>query len=73
VNESTQRAYTKTCHLVCRYIWGRGTLDVKYSVVALLEAATQLIEDGFQPKRTMYFAFGQDEEVRGRMEGGEGL
>lgn len=46
-------------------IWGRGTIDDKFTVVGLLEAATLLLEEGFEPERTIYFAFGHDEEVGG--------
>ncbi len=46
-------------------IWGRGTLDDKLSVFAILEAAELQLADGFKPKRTLYFAFGHDEEVGG--------
>ena len=48
------------------FIWGRGALDDKVSVVAALEAVEHLIGEGFQPKRGLYLAFGHDEE-----EGGE--
>ncbi|KAK9828452.1 hypothetical protein WJX72_000063 [[Myrmecia] bisecta] len=47
------------------YVWGRGAMDVKVMVVAMLEAVTQLLQDGFWPQRTVYFAFGHDEEVGG--------
>lgn len=47
------------------YIWGRGALDDKASVVATLEAAEKLIASGFKPERTVYFAFGHDEEKGG--------
>ena len=47
------------------YVWGRGTLDDKVSVMAVLEAAEAALRGGFQPKRTIYFAFGHDEEVGG--------
>lgn len=46
-------------------IWGRGTLDDKVAVIGTLEAAEHLIQKGFKPKRTIYFAFGHDEEVGG--------
>lgn len=49
------------------YIWGRGTLDDKVNVLAMLESAEILIEEGFQPPRTFIFAFGHDEEIGGRM------
>jgi carboxypeptidase PM20D1 len=47
------------------WIWGRGTLDDKVGVVGVLEAAEYLLGRGFQPRRTVYFAFGADEEVGG--------
>ena len=46
-------------------IWGRGALDDKSGVIGLMEAATYLIKNNFQPKRTTYFSFGHDEEVGG--------
>jgi carboxypeptidase PM20D1 len=46
-------------------VWGRGALDDKASLVSILEAAEQLLQQGFQPKRTIYFAFGSDEERGG--------
>ncbi len=48
------------------YVWGRGTLDVKSGVTGLMEAAELLVAANFQPKRTIYFAFGHDEEVGGK-------
>ena len=47
------------------YIWGRGTMDDKGSVLAILEAAENLLASEFEPQRTIYFAFGHDEEVGG--------
>jgi len=47
------------------FIWGRGTLDDKGSVAGILEAVNTLMAKGFQPKRTIYLAFGQDEEIGG--------
>ncbi|MEJ2238355.1 MAG: M20 family peptidase [Gemmatimonadales bacterium] len=47
------------------YIWGRGAMDDKSSVLAILEAVEALIRDGHQPARTIYLAFGHDEEVGG--------
>lgn len=47
------------------FIWGRGAWDDKGNLYAMMEAAEQLVKDGFRPKRTIYFAFGHDEEVSG--------
>jgi len=44
-------------------IYGRGTLDMKGMLFALLNASESLIENGFQPERDIYFVFGHDEEV----------
>ena len=46
-------------------IWGRGALDDKSGVVGMMEAATYLIKNNFQPIRTVYFSFGHDEEIGG--------
>jgi carboxypeptidase PM20D1 len=48
------------------YVWGRGTIDDKSAVLATLEAVELLLESGFRPRRTVYLAFGHDEETRGR-------
>jgi carboxypeptidase PM20D1 len=47
------------------YVWGRGALDDKASAMAILEAVEYLLGTGFQPARTVYLAFGHDEEVSG--------
>ncbi|WP_273277669.1 M20 family peptidase [Maribacter polysiphoniae] len=46
-------------------IIGRGTMDDKGTLIALLEAAEGLLEESFQPERTIFLAFGHDEEVGG--------
>ncbi len=46
-------------------VWGRGSLDNKSSVMAILEMAESLLRDGWKPKRTIYFCFGHDEELGG--------
>lgn len=48
------------------FIWGRGALDMKNHLVALMEAVEFLIKTGYSPKRTIYLAFGHDEEIYGR-------
>ncbi|KHT39358.1 M20 family peptidase [Vibrio sinaloensis] len=47
------------------YIWGRGSLDDKNQIHAILEATEMKIKEGFQPERTILFVFGHDEEVGG--------
>ena len=47
------------------FIWGRGALDMKASVLGVLEAVERLLGKGFVPKRTIYLAFGHDEELGG--------
>ena len=47
------------------FIWGRGTLDNKVNIIGLLEAAENMLQQGLQPKRTIYLAFGHDEEQGG--------
>ncbi|MGE0104639.1 MAG: M20 family peptidase [Blastocatellales bacterium] len=47
------------------YVWGRGTMDDKVGVIGLLEAVEKLLGQGFQPGRTIYLAFGHDEEIGG--------
>ena len=48
------------------YVWGRGALDDKGSLVGTLEAVEHLVTAGAKPRRTVYLAFGYDEEVGGR-------
>lgn len=47
------------------YVWGRGALDDKSTVLGVLEASEALLVQGFAPRRTVYLAFGADEELGG--------
>ena len=47
------------------YVHGRGTMDDKGSLLGLLEATEYLLKKDFKPNRTIYFAFGSDEEIGG--------
>ncbi len=53
-------------HIDDKFLWGRGTLDCKHGVMAILEAIDRLAADGFQPERTIYVALGHDEELGGK-------
>ncbi|MBR0385233.1 MAG: M20/M25/M40 family metallo-hydrolase, partial [Erysipelotrichaceae bacterium] len=47
------------------YIWGRGALDIKCMLIGELEAMEYQLQQGKSLRRTVYLAFGQDEEVIG--------
>lgn len=47
------------------FVWGRGAWDDKGNLMAQLEAVEMLVASGYQPERTVYLAFGADEEVGG--------
>jgi carboxypeptidase PM20D1 len=53
------------------FIWGRGAIDNKSAVLGTLEAVEMLLAEGFQPARTVYLAYGHDEEVGGAAGAGE--
>lgn len=48
------------------YVWGRGAMDDKGALVAVLEAAESLASSGWTPRRTIILLLGHDEEVAGR-------
>jgi carboxypeptidase PM20D1 len=47
------------------FVWGRGSLDNKSALLGVMEAVEMLVGEGFRPARTVYLAFGHDEEVGG--------
>jgi len=47
-------------------VWGRGALDDKGSLISIFEAVEKLLSEGFKPERTVFLAFGDDEEVGGK-------
>lgn len=47
------------------FVWGRGSMDDKGSLFCILEAVEGLLAQRFEPERTVYLAFGHDEEVGG--------
>ncbi|CAH1258764.1 PM20D1 [Branchiostoma lanceolatum] len=48
------------------FVYGRGTLDCKHNVMGQLEALEFHLKRGHRPKRTLYLAYGHDEEVTGQ-------
>jgi len=46
-------------------VYGRGALDDKFSAVAILAAAQDLVTSGWMPERPVYVALGHDEELDG--------
>ncbi|XP_002736702.1 N-fatty-acyl-amino acid synthase/hydrolase PM20D1-like [Saccoglossus kowalevskii] len=47
------------------FIYGRGTVDDKHCLMGILEALEFRLQRGEKPKRTVYIAFGHDEEISG--------
>jgi carboxypeptidase PM20D1 len=47
------------------FVWGRGSWDDKANLLGELEAVEALIKRGYVPRRTVYLAFGHDEETNG--------
>ncbi|HEV2569169.1 M20/M25/M40 family metallo-hydrolase [Sphingomonas sp.] len=47
------------------FVWGRGTIDDKMSLIAILEAVERMLARGMRPRQTVYLAFGHDEERGG--------
>lgn len=47
-------------------VWGRGTLDTKGGLVMMLQAAEELIKEGFTPRRDTYFVTACTEEIGGK-------
>ena len=45
------------------FIWGRGALDMKNHLIAVMEAVEALLAEGFAPERDVYLCLGHNEEV----------
>lgn len=59
--------------IICRdRIFGRGAVDFKCGYAGILEACENLLEQGYEPRRTVLMAMGHDEEIGGAR-GAEGI
>ncbi len=47
------------------HVWGRGAMDMKSTLISIMESVESLMEQGFAPQRSIYLAFGHDEELGG--------
>lgn len=47
------------------FVWGRGAVDDKGSLMAILEGAEKLLQENYQPASDIYFVFSNDEETLG--------
>jgi Gly-Xaa carboxypeptidase len=48
-------------HYDGEFVWGRGAVDDKSSLIGILAAIETMLEAGFSPKRTVIVASGFDE------------
>ncbi|WP_455137176.1 M20/M25/M40 family metallo-hydrolase [Thermophilibacter sp.] len=53
-------------HVDDEWVWGRGALDIKGMLMGELEAVEYLLARHGRPRRTVWLAFGEDEEVESR-------
>ena len=52
-------------------VWGRGAIDNKHNVLMQLQAVEEALAAGVKPRRTVYLAYGHDEEIGGSAGAGE--
>ncbi|XP_006000451.1 N-fatty-acyl-amino acid synthase/hydrolase PM20D1.2 [Latimeria chalumnae] len=64
-NEDEWEAPPFSAQEIDGYIYGRGTIDDKQSVMGILTALEFLLRRGYKPHRPFYIGIGHDEEVLG--------
>jgi len=52
------------------FIWGRGAIDMKCQLIAIMETTEALLKEDFRPKQDIYYIFGHNEEIMGANGGG---
>ena len=45
------------------HVWGRGSIDMKFGLITILEAIEEMLEEGFVPSRDIYVISTCDEEA----------
>ena len=55
------------------FVYGRGSLDMKHTLICILEAAENLCLGGWKPGQDIWFAFGGDEERGGLLGAAEAV
>ena len=48
-----------------QYLWGRGSSDCKNNLIEIMSVVEKLLEQDWNPRRTVLLAFGFDEETGG--------
>jgi carboxypeptidase PM20D1 len=74
VEPGTEAAWTHPAYdgvVDAGFVWGRGTIDDKGSLIGIFTAVETLLNEGFTPVSTVYLAFGQDEEISGKFGAGK--
>ncbi|ADY52492.1 peptidase M20 [Pseudopedobacter saltans DSM 12145] len=69
VEESTLKSWKAdpfSGEVIDGYVYGRGAIDDKGSLMAILESVEMLLSENFIPQNDIYLAFGHDEEVTGQ-------
>lgn len=66
VSEGTEGDWTYDAfsgHDDGEFVWGRGSIDMKNHLIAVMESVEALLKDGYKPERDVYLLFGDNEEV----------
>ncbi len=54
------------------HIWGRGAMDMKHHLIAVMDSIETLLEEGYQPERSVYVCLGHNEEIVAAADTGAG-